>query len=411
MTGKLNGATANLPVIFFYFITILYIMKQSGNKRSGGKQPRPDGKKESVPQAEKEKQKAKKENKSNATILFEIGAAFLLAAACIVLETLCITFFTTGKIARNQSLLLWLAAGATTALFVAAAAFSFFVKNVAYRFTVTLYVLLIFMLTVLYVLLKTGLIYVINSEELFREYMQRAGALMPLLFIAFQFLQVVVLPVPAFVSTAAGVALFGPFKAALCSFVGIISGSLAAFFIGRKIGYKAVAWMVGKDDLDKWLKKVKGKDNFLLTAMFVLPLFPDDVLCFVSGLSSMSWQYFVLMIILARALGITATCYSVNFIPFNTWWGIVIWCALIALIVVSFVAMYKNLDTINEFFIRRFKFFRSAKTSARKNKTESTRLPEMKCSEEANRVEKSSGRVCTTTKNKPSLRQRKQSSG
>lgn len=383
-------------------------MKQRGRKRSEGKQQRSDATIENASQPEK--QKAEKENKTNATILFEIGAAFLLAAACIVLETLCITFFTTGKIARNQSLLLWLSAVTTTASFIAAASFSFFIKNVAYRFTVTVYVLIIFMLSVLLILQKTGLIYVINSEELFREYMQRAGALMPLLFITFQFLQVVILPVPAFVSTAAGVALFGPFKAALCSFVGIISGSLAAFFIGRKIGYKAVAWMVGKDDLDKWLKKVKGKDNFLLTAMFVLPLFPDDILCFVSGLSSMSWQYFVLMIIFARALGITATCYSVNFIPFNTWWGIVIWCALIALIAVSFVAMYKNLDTINEFFIRRFKFFRTSKTSVGKNKTESTRLSKIKYSEEANRNENSSDRVWKTTKNKPTLRQSKRSS-
>ncbi|MDD6995905.1 MAG: TVP38/TMEM64 family protein [Candidatus Borkfalkiaceae bacterium] len=350
-------------------------MKQSGSERNAVNQPRGATIKEGDARADEiiknqtiKKQKAKnKEKKSNATILTEIGAAFLLAAACIVLETLCITFFTAGKIARNQSLFLWLSAGTTMVSFVAAAAFSCFCKNVAYRFTVSVYVLLIFMLTVLYILQKTGMFYVINSEELFRDYMQRAGALMPLLFIAFQFLQVVALPVPAFVSTAAGVALFGPFKAALCSFVGIITGSLLAFFIGRKIGYKAVAWMVGKDDLDKWLKKVKGKDNFLLTAMFVLPLFPDDMLCFISGLSSMSWQYFVLMIIFARALGITATCYSVNFIPFNTWWGIVVWCALIVLIVVSFAAMYKNLDAINEFFMRRFKVFRN---TGRKTKRE-----------------------------------------
>ena len=345
-------------------------MKQSEREQtqSGGNAPRANKSKESALKSEKNKAENKK---TNATILFEIGAAFMLALTCLVLETLCITFFTTGKIARNQSLFLWLFAGATVASFVAAAAFSFFGKNVAYRFTVSVYALLIFMLTVLLILQKTGLIYVINSEELFRDYMRRAGALMPLLFIAFQFLQVVILPVPAFVSTAAGVALFGPFKAALCSFVGIITGSLLAFFIGRKIGDKAVAWMVGKDDLDKWLKKVKGKDNFLLTAMFVLPLFPDDILCFVSGLSSMSWQYFALMIVFARAIGIAATCYSVNFIPFNTWWGVVIWISLIVLIIISFVAMYKNLDKINEFFTRRFKNSGKNKKRNRKEKPHS----------------------------------------
>ncbi|MGN1052711.1 MAG: TVP38/TMEM64 family protein [Candidatus Scatosoma sp.] len=332
---------------------------------------------------EKTEKKKQRENradnrqKSTITVLYETGAAFLLAAACVVLEILCLTFFRSGKIARNFPLIASLCSGATVAAFAAAAALSFLKKNVAYRALVSFFVLLLFMLTVLLIMQKTGLFYVIGSEELFRDYMRRAGALMPLLYIFFQFLQVVVLPVPAFVSTAAGVALFGPFKAALCSFVGIISGSLVAFFIGRKIGYKAVAWMVGKEDLDKWLKKVKGKDNFLLTAMFVLPLFPDDILCFVSGLSSMTWQYFVVMITLARAVGIAATCYSVNFIPFNTWWGVLIWCLLIALIVASFIAMYKNLDALNDIFKSRFRAFRRAdkrKSAARRtsaqNKTQ-----------------------------------------
>ena len=202
----------------------------------------------------------------------------------------------------------------------------------------------------------------LGNEEAFGAYMRKAGVWMPLVYIAFQFLQVVILPVPAFVSTVAGVALFGPFKAALCSFVGIISGSLVAFFIGRKIGYKAVAWMVGEESLRKWLKKVRGKDYFLLTAMFVLPLFPDDILCFVSGLSSMTWQYFVVMIVLARSIGIFATCYSVNFIPFDVWWGILIWCVLIALLITAFVLLYKNLDTLNDFFKSRFSRDKKQKT-------------------------------------------------
>ena len=129
------------------------------------------------------------------------------------------------------------------------------------------------------------------------------------------------------------------------------------------MGYKAVAWMVGKDDLDKWQKKIKGKDNFILTAMFILPLFPDDILCFVAGLSSMSWQYFVVMIVISRLIGIAGTCYSVNFIPFNTWWGILIWGILIAALVVAFVFLYKNMDAINNWFNKKFRFARRKKTN------------------------------------------------
>lgn len=231
------------------------------------------------------------------------------------------------------------------------------------------YLLLLFFLVLLFILQKTGFLEIFQSPDRYKEYLESAGGWMPLLYIVLQYLQVVVLPIPGFVSTVAGVALFGPTKAMLCSLVGIILGSLTAFIIGRKIGYKAVAWMVGKEDLDKWLKKVKGKDNFILTAMFMLPLFPDDMLCFVAGLSSMTWQYFVVMIVFARLIGIAGTCYSVNFIPFNTWWGILIWAVLIAALVAAFVFLYKNMDAINSWFNKKFKFARRKKAGKASGKS------------------------------------------
>ena len=60
-------------------------------------------------------------------------------------------------------------------------------------------------------------------------------------------------PIPGSVAVAAGVALFGPLKCAIYSFIGIILGSVVAFAIGRWVGYKAVKWIVGEDTLKKWL--------------------------------------------------------------------------------------------------------------------------------------------------------------
>jgi uncharacterized membrane protein YdjX (TVP38/TMEM64 family) len=182
-----------------------------------------------------------------------------------------------------------------------------------------------------------------------REYIRSFGSLAVLLFIAFQFLQVVVLPVPGSVSVAAGVALFGPFRCALFSFIGIVLGSFVAFAIGRVVGFKAVCWIVGKEDLDKWLNKIKGKDYLILSIMFLLPLFPDDILCFVAGLSSMSWNYFIIMIVITRAISVFTTAYSIHLIPFNTWWGILIWLLLVALVVLSFYLVCKYSDKIDNF--------------------------------------------------------------
>lgn len=211
------------------------------------------------------------------------------------------------------------------------------------------YLLVLFLLILVYILQATGFFAVIQDEQKFKEYLEKSGGWMPIAYIIFQYLQVVILPIPAVVSTGAGVALFGPFYAMLYSLVGIICGSLTAFFIGRKLGRRAVSWMVGEDTLVKWQNKLKGKDNLVLTLMFLFPLFPDDVLCFIAGLSSMTSKYFCIMILISRLFSVSTTCYSLDLIPFNTLWGLAVWGVIVIVVVVGFLWLYKNLDKIQAF--------------------------------------------------------------
>ena len=213
----------------------------------------------------------------------------------------------------------------------------------------SVYFFTLFCLVLVFIFQKTGFFDLVKSSEGLQEYLEKAGIWMPILYIALQFLQVIILPSPGIVSTMAGVTLFGPFKTLIYGMIGILLGSLTAFFIGRKLGNKAVEWIVGKETLKKWQKKLKGKDNLALTMMFLFPLFPDDVLCFFAGLSSMSNRYFITMITITRFIGIAGTCYSFNFIPWDRWWGLGIWAILLIGIVLIFIFVYKNMDKVQAF--------------------------------------------------------------
>ena len=92
--------------------------------------------------------------------------------------------------------------------------------------------------------------------------------------------------------------------------------------------------------------------------MFLLPLFPDDVLCFVAGLSSMTWGFFIVMITVTRVISIFSTAYSFELIPFTTWWGILIWVTLLALVVLAFWLVCKYYERIDKFLKSKFKFIR-----------------------------------------------------
>ena len=229
-------------------------------------------------------------------------------------------------------------------------------KKFVYRLTFLTLILMTAALAVLYVVQITGLWDKIDSVEDLRNYVSGFGGYAVFIFIAIQFLQVVVLPIPGFITVSVGVLLFGAFRGSVYSVIGIVSASIVAFFIGRVFGYKVAGWLVGKENLDKGLELVKGKDKVILTFMFLFPFFPDDVLCFVAGLSSMSVPYYIVMITITRIINIVVSAYSVNgsIIPYNTWWGILLWIAVFILVAALCYVIYKHGDKIENFFKSKF---------------------------------------------------------
>lgn len=302
---------------------------------------------------DRQKKERKKSRENRAKLAYDLLVLFLLSAACIVFEILTLQFVRVGFIERNAPWLIALSIMLTVAFLAFGIAARILEKEKIYKLLLSAFFLIVFFLVVLFIVIKTDFITILQSPELLQKFLQKTGAWMPILYIILQFLQVILLPIPSVVSTLAGVALFGPLKTTIYSLIGILSGSFVGFLIGRKLGYKAVAWLVGEEELNEWLQKVKGKDNLILTLMFVLPLFPDDVLCFVAGLSTMSMKYFSVMILLSRLLSVSTTCFSFELIPFNTWWGLLIWAAIFIVVIVAFIILYKNIDKINDYLQKR----------------------------------------------------------
>lgn len=281
-------------------------------------------------------------------ILNASAVVFGCAAAC-ALFVFGLLYDSIDFINEHRILLVSLVMGLMFIVMLCSLIFYIFEFKSLYRLAICLIVCLLIISGIFFAVCATGFIKDMTSIEALREYIESSGNWPVWVFILFQFLQVVILPIPSTVTVMAGVALFGPLKCSLFSFIGIFIGSVLAFGIGRWLGYKVVSWIVGKEDLDKWLKKIKGKDYLILSIMFLLPLFPDDVLCFIAGLSSMTWGYFLVMIFVTRALSITLSAYSFDTIPFTTWWGILCWALIISAVVALFWLVCKYSDKIDWF--------------------------------------------------------------
>lgn len=287
-------------------------------------------------------------------ILTEIAGItifILLGVLTAVFSVKCIDTFDYNFIKNHSFILKLTMVALSVCVTVIGIAFRKTDKNFIYRLTFTCLAFISICLLVVYLLKVTGFWNKIDSVESLRNYISGFGIYAVIVFILMQIFQVVVLPIPGVVAIGTGVALFGPFKGGVYSLIGIMLGTFIAYFIGRKLGYKVATFVAGKDNIDKGLELIKGKDKAVLTLMFLLPFFPDDILCFVSGLSSMSVRYFVIMVTISRIISTFTTAYSVNgnLIPYDTVGGLIVWGVLIIITALIAYFVYKYGDKLEMF--------------------------------------------------------------
>lgn len=160
------------------------------------------------------------------------------------------------------------------------------------------------------------------------------------LFILISFLQVTFIPIPSTITTVTGTLVFGTRAGMIYSLIGQISGSMFAFFLGRKFGSKLAKWIAGEEMFEKYNKFVKGRDKVILGYMMLFPFFPDDLICLFFGLTNMSYLGFFLLVLLSRVITISYTSYLtklISKIPLTPV-GFLIY-ALIALVVIGLLVL------------------------------------------------------------------------
>ena len=191
----------------------------------------------------------------------------------------------------------------------------------------------------------------LTKEEL-QAKIASTGVFAPIVFIVASFLQVTFIPIPSSITIIVGNYLFGFWLSFLYSYIGIILGSILAFYLGRWIGRPFVNWVVGDSKaVDEYLIKMKNKEKVILFFMFLLPLFPDDALCSLAGILPISFLTFLFMQLLTRATSILGTLFfmSGEIIHYDAL-GISIIVIVCILALVAFYLSYKYADKINEIF-------------------------------------------------------------
>ena len=141
-----------------------------------------------------------------------------------------------------------------------------------------------------------------NSPESLRAYISAFGVFAPLVLTVIQAIQVILPVLPGFLGCIVGAGMFGAAGAFWCNYIGISAGSIIAFFLARRFGTGLVRKMVPMEKYQSCVEWVNRKKSYtaVLSLAILLPLAPDDFLCWFSGLTGMSARRFIWIIVLAK---------------------------------------------------------------------------------------------------------------
>ncbi len=141
-----------------------------------------------------------------------------------------------------------------------------------------------------------------RSMDSLRLYLESYGKWGPAVLMLIQALQVVLPVLPGFLGCIVGAAMFGSAGGFWINYIGISAGSLIAYWLARRFGVSLVREMVPMEKYDRWVEWVNERKSYtaVLFLAILLPLAPDDFLCYFSGLTSMPAKKFTWIIILAK---------------------------------------------------------------------------------------------------------------
>lgn len=152
-------------------------------------------------------------------------------------------------------------------------------------------------------LLTTRFLWLLEDPAVVRDAVSRFGGFAPLVFVLLQATQVVVAPIPSHVLSFAAGYLFGPVWGFVYSMVGATLGTYLALLLARRYGRPTVERFVAPEALARFDAFLGEYGLVGVFVVFLLPGFPDDVVCLVAGCSDLDVRKLLVVATVGRVPG------------------------------------------------------------------------------------------------------------
>lgn len=153
---------------------------------------------------------------------------------------------------------------------------------------------------------QTDLLSRCHTAEQLRSALDEYQPWSAVVFFFLQLCSVIFAPIPSNMIALAGGLSFGVWKGFLITFLAVNLGSNTTFLLGRLLGKDVAQRFISKKVTEKYQTLLRRKRDAFLIMAFLLPFFPDDLLCIFASLTEISWKRFALIVLLTRHWGLLA---------------------------------------------------------------------------------------------------------
>ncbi len=136
------------------------------------------------------------------------------------------------------------------------------------------------------------MISIIGDRDAIINYLQPYGILGPLVLFIILMLQVFLAVIPGHAFIVAGGYIYGLFVGTLITQLSTVLASQLAFLLVRRFGRPMVDRFSSAKIVDHWNQLAEKQGGLFFFFAFILPIFPNDLMAFIAGLSSITTKKF-----------------------------------------------------------------------------------------------------------------------
>lgn len=148
-----------------------------------------------------------------------------------------------------------------------------------------------------------GRVGILTDPMALRRWLLGFGIFAPLVFILLQAAQVVVAPIPGQVLGVVSGYLFGTLWGTVYSLIGATLGTWIALGLARHFGRPFVERVIAPELIDRFDRIADERGLLAMFLVFIVPGIPDDVICFVAGVTELRIRHLLVASVIGRLPG------------------------------------------------------------------------------------------------------------